>query len=349
MKFGIFYEFELAKGQYQKVTSLYDEYIRQVCFGEEHGFDSAWILEHHFTDLYSYCSAPEILLAALARQTSKIRLGSGVCLLPYHNPVTVAERYATLDHLSHGRLEFGIGRGVPLFEWNRFRTEPFDEGRAIMYEAMDLIVKCWTLEDVVHEGTYYRVSHPINVIPKPLQRPHPRIHAAASSPDSAAVYGEKGWELMINANFTPLEELARQAQAFRKTRASTVIEGSRGELSIISFVHCDGSKQRADERFGQHHKWFYTWMGKTYVPEPERGSSNVIAQYHFDEIGFGDFKKNNMVVCGDPEGCIRQIRGFEAAGIDRVMCQFRLGLMPHEDVLSSMSLFINEVMPAFRE
>jgi alkanesulfonate monooxygenase SsuD/methylene tetrahydromethanopterin reductase-like flavin-dependent oxidoreductase (luciferase family) len=347
MKFGIFYEFELAQGQYDKVTDLYEDYIRQVCFGEEHGFDSAWVLEHHFTDLYSYCSAPEVLLAALARHTSRIRLGSGVCLLPYHNPVTVAERYATLDHLCHGRLEFGIGRGVPMFEWDKFRAEPFEEGRVIMYEAMEVILKCWADEFYTHDGKYFQVKRPINVIPKPLQKPHPRIHAAASSPDSAAVYGEKGWEMLINANFTPLGEVARQSDAFRQARLSSRRRDQRGELSIISFVHCGPREQQADEEFKRYHKWFYTWMGKTYFPRPGRNTNNIIEQYHFGEVGFEDFKKNNMVVSGDPETCIRQIKGFEQSGVDRVMCQFRLGPMPHEEVMESMRLFVREVMPAF--
>jgi alkanesulfonate monooxygenase SsuD/methylene tetrahydromethanopterin reductase-like flavin-dependent oxidoreductase (luciferase family) len=82
MKFVLFSEFELGKGMYDKVTGLYDDYASQACFAEEQGFESVWVLEHHFTDLYSYCSAPEILLAALAARTAKVRLGCGVCLLP---------------------------------------------------------------------------------------------------------------------------------------------------------------------------------------------------------------------------------------------------------------------------
>ena len=218
MKFGLFSEFELGKGTYGQVTALYDDYIRQACLAEERGFESVWALEHHFTDLYSYCSAPEILLASLAARTSKVRLGCGVCLLPYHNPVTVAERYATLDHLCHGRLEFGIGRGVPAFEWNKFRSEPFEQARGIMYEALDVVLKCWTGEDFVHHGRYFTIEQPINVIPKPLQQPHPRIHAAVTSPDSAAVYGAKGWEIMSNARFNPVTEIAQQAANFRATR-----------------------------------------------------------------------------------------------------------------------------------
>ncbi len=269
MKFGLFSEFELGRGMYDQVTGLYGDYIKQACFAEEQGFESVWVLEHHFTDLYSYCSAPEILLTSLAAHTSRVRLGCGVCLLPYHNPVTVAERYATLDHLSNGRLEFGIGRGVPTFEWNKFRAEPFEAGRDIMYEALDVVLKCWTGEDFVHEGKYFRIDKAINVIPKPMQKPHPRIHAAITSPDSAAVYGAKGWETMSIARVNPFDEITHLARNFRAARLKA---GGGGEFSVLVDIHCAATDREADERFSVYHKWFFTEMGRTYYPMPQAGA-----------------------------------------------------------------------------
>jgi alkanesulfonate monooxygenase SsuD/methylene tetrahydromethanopterin reductase-like flavin-dependent oxidoreductase (luciferase family) len=350
MKFGLFSEFELGRGTYDRVTSLYDDYIRQACFAEEHGFESIWVLEHHFTDLYSYCAAPEILLATLAARTGAVRLGCGVCLLPYHNPVTVAERYATLDHLCHGRLEFGIGRGVPSFEWNKFRSEPFEQGRDIMYEALEVVLKCWTGEDFVHNGKYFKIDKPINVIPKPMQKPHPRIHAAITSPDSAATYGAKGWETMSIARVNPLFDIAQQAAGFRAARARA---GGRGEFSVLVDIHCAPTDREADERFSVYHKWFFTEMGRTYYPLPQSGapadmpSGNSIVRYLLGQAGFEEFKRTGMVISGSPRTCIEELRKFEAAGADRIMCQFKLGLMPHRETIASMELFAREVMPAF--
>src|SRR5260370_14803115 len=102
MKFGYFAEFEQTRATALNVQQMYNDYLEQVCFAERHGFESVWVLEHHFTETYSYCSAPEILLTAIAARTGTIRLGPGVCLLPYHNPLTVAERYATLDVFACG-------------------------------------------------------------------------------------------------------------------------------------------------------------------------------------------------------------------------------------------------------
>jgi alkanesulfonate monooxygenase SsuD/methylene tetrahydromethanopterin reductase-like flavin-dependent oxidoreductase (luciferase family) len=350
MRFGLFSEFELGKGTYDHVTGLYDDYLRQSCYAEEHGFDSVWILEHHFTDLYSYCSAPEMLLAALAARTSKIRLGCGVCLLPYHNPVTVAERYATLDHLCHGRLEFGIGRGTA-FEWNKFRAEPFEQGRDIMYEALDVVLKCWTREEFVHEGPYYSIKSPINVIPKPMQKPHPPIHAAISTPESADIYGEKGFEALGISRVHSAAEIQRQAQHFRSARARSHPTAGQGKVSVLADIHCAPTDREADERFSRYHKWFFTWMGRTYFPDLKpadvANSDNLFARYIAGAAGFDDFKRNGMVISGSPETCVKALEFYREAGVDCVMCQFKLGLMSNEETMASMELFTKEVVPAF--
>jgi alkanesulfonate monooxygenase SsuD/methylene tetrahydromethanopterin reductase-like flavin-dependent oxidoreductase (luciferase family) len=351
MKFGLFSEFELGKGSHAQVTKLYDDYIRQSCYAEEHGFDSAWVLEHHFTDLYSWCPAPEILLTAIAARTSTIRLGCGVCLLPYHNPVTVAERYAMLDHLCHGRLEFGIGRGTA-FEWNAFREEPVDAGRGIMYEALEVVLKCWTGEEFTHDGAFYKVKSPINVIPKPLQRPHPRIHAAITSPESAHLYGERGFEGLGISRVNPIGEIRRQVADFRGARSRSA--PGPGEVSVLADIHCAPTDREADERFSPYHRWFFTWMGRTYFTDPEAlkagaAAGNIFVRYIVGEAGFEDFKANGMVISGSPATCIKALREYREAGVDRVICQFKLGLMPHEETMASMDLFAKEVMPALRD
>jgi alkanesulfonate monooxygenase SsuD/methylene tetrahydromethanopterin reductase-like flavin-dependent oxidoreductase (luciferase family) len=347
MKFGYFAEFEQTVQTSSHVFQMYQDYIEQVCFAERHGFESVWVLEHHFTEAYSYCSAPEILLATIAARTTTMRIGPGVCLLPYHNPVTVAERYATLDALSGGRLEFGIGRGVTNFEWNKFRDEPYEQSRDIMYEALDLILKCWTQNSVVYDGRYYKVREPINVIPKPIQKPHPRIHVAGTSPESAGLYGSLGWNVLGICNFHPNIEIARQARAFREGRERA--QGPRdAQFSVIVFVHCAKTDAEADARIRPYHKWFYTTMGKSYGLDKDPNPANLAARYIRNEAQLEDFKGGGMIISGSPDTCVRILQGMESAGVDRAMCQFRLGLMPHSEVMESLDLFSREVLPAFK-
>ncbi|HEY2105928.1 MAG TPA: LLM class flavin-dependent oxidoreductase [Candidatus Binataceae bacterium] len=346
MKFGYFAEFEQTRETASNVAPMYQEYLEQVSFAERSGFESVWVLEHHFTETYSYCSAPEMLLTAIAARTSTIRLGPGVCLLPYHNPITVAERYATLDVLSGGRLEFGVGRGVVNFEWSRFRDEPYEQSREMMYEALELVLKCWTQDEVVHEGRYYHIKEPVNVIPKPLQKPHPRVHIAGTSPESAGLYGSLGWNVLGICSFHPNVEIARQARAFREGQSRS--SGRQdAEFSVILFVHCAETDAQADERIRHYHKWFYTTMGKSYGLEKDTNPANMVARYVRGEAAFEDFKHNGMIISGSPETCIKRIKAMQDAGVDRVMCQFRLGLMPDQEVMESLSLFCKEVVPAF--
>jgi luciferase family oxidoreductase group 1 len=346
VRFGYFAEFEQTRETAGKVGEMYRNHIEQVCFAERHGFESVWVLEHHFTDTYSYCSAPEILLTAIAARTSTIRLGPGVCLLPYHNPVTVAERYATLDVVSNGRLEFGVGRGVVNFEWSKFREEPYDQSRDMMYEALELVLRCWTEDEVAHNGRFYRYKEPINVIPKPVQKPHPPVHIAGTSPESAGLYGSLGWNVLGICSFHPNVEIARQARAFREGRARSKGE-QEAEFSVILFIHCAKTDAAADARIRPYHKWFYTTMGKSYGIDKDPNPANIIARYVRDEASFDDFKNGGMIISGSPQTCIRRLKAMESAGVDRVMCQFRLGLMPHGEVMESLSLFCKEVVPAF--
>ena len=345
MKFGYFAEFEQTRDTAQNVPQMYQDYIDQVCFAEQHGFESVWVLEHHFTEAYSYCSAPEVVLGALAARTSTMRIGPGVCLLPYHNPITVAERYATLDVLSGGRLEFGVGRGVVNFEWNKLSQEPYEQSRDIMYEALELIIKCWTQDNVVHRGRYYKTAEPINVVPKPIQKPHPPVHIAGTSPESAGLYGALGWNVLGICSFHPNVEIARQAQAFREGRSRS--KGLQdAELSVIAFVHCARTDTEADARIGPYHKWFYTTMGKSYGMDKDPNPANLAARYIRNELRFEDLKRGGMIISGSPDTCIKVLQGMESAGVDRAMCQFRLGLMPHREVMESLALFSKEVVPA---
>jgi alkanesulfonate monooxygenase SsuD/methylene tetrahydromethanopterin reductase-like flavin-dependent oxidoreductase (luciferase family) len=199
---------------------------------------------------------------------------------------------------------------------------------------------------VVHSGRYYQVREPVNVIPKPIQKPHPRVHIAGTSPESAGLYGSLGYNVLGICSFHPNVEIARQAQAFREGQARAA--GRQGaEFSVIIFVHCARTDQQADARISPYHKWFYTTMGKSYGLDKDPNPANMLARYVQGNASFDDFKRGGMIVSGSPETCIATLMAMEAAGVNRVMCQFRLGLMPHHEVMESLSLFCKEVVPHF--
>lgn len=174
MKFGLLYELEFAKPWYQGWESnIFHQALEQIALADRVGFDYVWEVEHHFLTEFSHSSAPEVFLAAVSQRTSRIRLGHGVVLLPmaYNNPIRVAERVATLDILSNGRVDFGTGRSGTPTELEGFGVES-SQSKAMWDEAVRIIPRMWTEDPFCYDGEFF--SMPARSIwPKPVQKPHP--------------------------------------------------------------------------------------------------------------------------------------------------------------------------------
>ncbi len=180
MKFGLFGGARARGGQADD-SDGYHDFIRYIIAAEELGFSSAFLVEHHFTG-FGQVSASLNLLSYLAARTEKIRLGTAVVVLPWHNPVLVAEEAATLDLLSNGRLDFGVGKGYRPYEFSGFCVPP-EEASARFDEAMDVIRRAWTTKGrFSYEGKWCRYDN-IVVEPAPIQQPHPPFWMGAGSPD----------------------------------------------------------------------------------------------------------------------------------------------------------------------
>ena len=193
MKFGIIYELQMQKPwDENQEYKTYHEALDQVELADKVGFDYVWEVEHHFLVEYSHSSAPEVFLAAASQRTKNIRIGHGVALLPgpFNHPIRVAERAAALDIVSNGRVELGTGRSITEQELGGFNIDPADS-RPMWEEAIQMIPKMWTTEEFSWEGDYFVVP-PRNVLPKPVQKPHPPLWMACTQPDSFKIAGSKG-------------------------------------------------------------------------------------------------------------------------------------------------------------
>jgi alkanesulfonate monooxygenase SsuD/methylene tetrahydromethanopterin reductase-like flavin-dependent oxidoreductase (luciferase family) len=193
MKFGIIYELQMQKPwDEDQEFKTYHEALDQVELADKVGFDYLWEVEHHFLVEYSHSSAPEVFLAAASQRTKNIRIGHGVALLPYpfNHPIRVAERAAALDIVSKGRVELGTGRSITEQELGGFGIDPADS-RPMWEEAIEMIPKMWTQETFSWEGDYFVVP-PRNVLPKPVQKPHPPMWMACTQPESFRIAGSRG-------------------------------------------------------------------------------------------------------------------------------------------------------------
>src|SRR5213082_964972 len=193
MKFGIFYELSVPRPwERESERQVYANALEQVRLADELGFDYVWAVEHHFLEEYSHCSAPDLFLTACAMQTKRIRVGHGIvaCVPEYQSPIRVAERAAVLDILSGGRVELGTGRSATWTELGGFRANA-DDTKKTWDEFVRVIPKMWTQERFSWEGRAFSMPER-NVLPKPLQQPHPPMWVAVTSPGTELDAGERG-------------------------------------------------------------------------------------------------------------------------------------------------------------
>src|SRR5436309_2142893 len=203
MDFGLF--FLMQRDDAWSEPAVYDSALEQMLAAESLGYHSVWIAEHHFSD-YGLCSAPPVLASFVAARTDTLRLGMGVSLLPLHHPVDLAEQLATLDIVTGGRLDVGIGRGGTLQDYQTFRSERAD-ARLRIEEGIALMQQCWTGTPFDFKGQFHSAEG-LHVRPRPLQRPHPPLFIACNSEDSVLSAARIGLPT-LSSFFVPLDDLQR--------------------------------------------------------------------------------------------------------------------------------------------
>ena len=191
MKFGLFSHVPWPEDT--APSQVVDNITEEFCVGEQLGFDSGWLAEHHFSR-YGLGSASLMLLANIAARTKTLRLGTAVIIPPLHHPVRLAEDTATLDVLSGGRLDAGFGRGTAGYEYTGYSVDS-NESQARFQESVQIIEGLWTTPDFTFNGQHFQVEK-ANLVPPPVQRPHPPMYIAATrsreTQDFAAASGHSG-------------------------------------------------------------------------------------------------------------------------------------------------------------
>ncbi len=218
MRIGLFYQIQVPKPWTATSESeRFHEALEQVPYAEQQGFASVWFSEHHFRPVWSHSSAPDLTLAALSQRTSRIRLGIGVVLAPIHHPLHVAARMATLDILSHGRVDVGLGRTGYPYQLTPYGSDLSDT-RGMWLEFADVLPRIWSQETVSYNGKYFQIP-PREVLPKPMQRPHPPLWSACGSDETAHLTGSLGMGGLFGSEGGP--ERVRQLMAIYQDAVQT--------------------------------------------------------------------------------------------------------------------------------
>ncbi len=357
MKFGLLYELEYARPWYRGwEAALFHQALEQIELADRAGFDYVWQVEHHFLTEYSHSSAPEVFLGAVSQRTSRIRIGHGVVLLPpaYNNPIRVAERIATLDILSGGRVDFGTGRSGTPVELEGFGISPADS-KAMWEELVSVIPRMWMEDPFSYEGRFFSMP-PRSVIPKPVQRPHPPMWVAAASPRTFIEAGERGLGVLCFIIGQPSdlpERIAPYRSAVRNARPAggTVNE----QVAGFTVTLCLDDDTEARQIGGPAALWYTSmlstilgdWRGKEVPGYEYYGAINRAAAGQ-STANMGTLIDSGVYCIGDPERCIRIIELYEAAGVDQLICFMQAGRIPHEKIMRSIALFGEQVIPHFR-
>ncbi len=349
MKFGIFYELQLPKPwNRDDEYKLFNDALDQIELADRLGFDYAWEVEHHFLEEYSHSSAPEVFLAAASQRTTNIRLGHGIVQLTTNNPARVAERVSTLDLLSHGRVELGVGEGSSVTELHPFDRR-FRDKRDVWEDAMRCLLPMFWEEGWEYHGKYF--DFPLrNVIPKPRQQPHPPLWVACSQLETIEMAGRRGLGAL---GFQFVSADAAQAwvhayyNAFTKRLDPLGPYVTNPNIAVVSQFMCAATDQEARERadgstFFQFALRFYNDHGPV-VP----GTMSLWDEYlEWKETPAGRTAQSGGLI-GSPETIRGKLRRFAESGVDQVILLNQAGRNRHEHICESLQLFADEVMPEF--
>ncbi len=212
MQTGLFLEFPALDGVTDQ--QAFQEGFRIAEEAERMGVESVWLAEYHFIP-FSVLSSPVMVATAIASRTQTMRIGLGVLLLPLGNPIRIAEEIATLDHISQGRLDLGIGRGTFPEHHDAFLS-PYPESRGRFEEYLEIIQKAWSTEQFSFEGEHYK-CYDLAVRPKPYQKPHPPIRVGITSAETFPIIGRMGYPVFVNpSRVFALADLAEHVEAYQR-------------------------------------------------------------------------------------------------------------------------------------
>ena len=346
MRFGTF-SYNQAR-PWVAERQAFEELLAQIELTEQLGYDEAWFAEHHHSD-YGMLASPNLIIAALARRTTRLRMGNLVNVLPLYDPMRLAEECAILDILTNGRLNVGLGRGVPKDDM-KHRLDR-ETAQARFEEGIEILARAWAGETFTYSGKAWSYVD-ISCRPQPLQKPHPPIYYGATSPESPAVVARRGWNLALSRQ--PLANCAKAIASYRETRAALDNHAGGGDAIMVRDVYVADSDEQAWQeavpelaRFWQLAGDNY-WCGESltaddlpklterYVYFPGGLTARRLAEWGTSLIGSPDTVIKNageMIATARP---------------DCLVGMFSFGGLRHEQVMRSLDLFGTKVMPALK-
>ena len=344
MEFGLFLEFPQGEGK--TASDAFKESFSLVDTAEDLGVNSVWLAEYHF-NAGRVLSAPITIASALAARTENIRIGLGVVCLPLGNPVRFAEEIATIDQISEGRVELGVGRGTFPNVHEGFNV-PFAESRGRFEESLEVIIKAWGPEPFSFDGEFFRYDD-LEVYPKPYQQPHPPVHVGVTSAESFPITGELGHPIIVNPSrvFT-LDELAEPIRQYREAWQKAGHPGE-GHVGVRMPVYVAETEELAFSEPADSAMFSVTRLGNRVGGYADYGHTTGNWGAESERIlgmSYEDWFRDK-VAYGTTETVTEKLDHLkEVLGIDLLIYEINYGnQIPMERQLNSLHLFNEQVIP----
>jgi len=352
MHIGLMMECDFREGRTQR--EAFDEALATAEAAEALGFDGIWLAERHFAapggsaPVSSIGSSPLLLATAIATRTSRLRVGTAVLLLPLGHPVRLAEEVATLDHLSHGRLDLGIGRSSFPRSYEGYNIA-YEESRARFREYLDVMRLAWTQERFSYAGTFYTFRD-VELIPKPYQHPHPPLHHAATTRETFAAIGTLGFPLLVGLVSAAMSELAEGIAEYQAAWHEAGHPG-QGEVRLRLPIYVAEDMDRARSEPQASAMPYYERVRQAYLRSANtfENPARAARAARLATLTSADVLQTR-VVFGMPTLVTERLSTLRhEVGLSGIIMEPNIGgRIPHELLLHSMRLFTQEVAPSLR-
>jgi len=350
MEFGMFMEFQTRPEG--TPGSAFAEGFDLVLAAEAWGLDTAWLAEFHFNPTRSVLSSPINVASAIAAQTQRIRIGMAVYVLPLNNPLRIAEEIATVDHISGGRFELGVGRSGFTRFYDTYGIS-YDESRERFNETMEILRKAGSGEPFDHDGEYFQFNE-VAVFPPAVQQPHPPLRIAAATPETFVQVGRQGLPIFVGLRGDGMSELANSLNDYRQAWREAGHPGN-GSAFLRVPVYAGTTEKTAHDIGRETFTYYFSRQAKMVAADAERRTdpaerakreemANMLANLTYEDI------LKYRVAAGAPDGLTARLTELqEVLGLDGIVAEMNAGGMLNPDqVKDSLRVLTQQVMPNFR-
>ena len=352
MRFGIYAEMQCPDDKAH--ATLYDEIFRQIVHADAVGFDAYSIIEHHFFQNFGISANPLAVFTAAAQKTDRIRFRTALHTLPFHHPLRLAAEIAVADILTDGRLECGVGRGHAWL-FNPLNV-PLEESRPRYDEALEILIRAWTEDRFSHHGTFWNFDD-VAVVPKPIQKPYPRLFTGGTSDITYQTAGERGWGIFVPP-LLPWEALEAPLDIYKDACAKA---GHEPDVLYLRPVYLGDNEAQIRVEVEQAVHNFLKFNASPIFSKPPLPPKDELnakgygfyasgALESLTELSYDDIVEQEIGYIGTPQKVIDQIgRLQDKGGIGELTILTNFGGIEHWKSIKTQELFAEHVMPAFRQ